>query len=239
MYSDEMTFLLSSLLVIGAAAIIHAMMQLGVSVLTLMSGHSLGARKAHSRLLRLNIGYIIGTGAMTFSIISAGMVISDSLLQATPPQALFAGLAILSILSSLSVLRFYYRRSPGTLLWIPRGLAEYLTKRAKTTKSSFEAVALGAMTAVMELPFTVAPIAIISVLMIFTSPSTRLAVILGYCLVTVLPLVIITGMIGAGHKLSTIQRWREDNKKFLQYASSFGLLAASLYIVLFFVRESV
>lgn len=41
--------------------------QLSVSVLTLLSGHALGRKTAHARLLRLTGGFIIGAGVMKAS----------------------------------------------------------------------------------------------------------------------------------------------------------------------------
>jgi hypothetical protein len=220
----------------GVVGIVHAMMQLGVSVLTLLSGHSLGSKRAHSRLLRLNFGYIIGAFVVAALMVASLSFLIQSYFWLIPLKTMFIGLSVLAIISSLSIIRFYYRKSPGTLLWIPRGLAEYLTNRAKRTRNSFEAGALGAMTVVMELPFTFALFLIVSVFMIFISPDLRLWITLGYAFITVLPLLVITSLVGGGHRLSTIQRWREDNKYFLQYASSFGLLAITLFIILYYVK---
>lgn len=227
---------LTALLVMGAAGIIHAMMQLGVSVLTLLSGHSLGKKSAHARLLRLNFSYITGAALASALVLSGGALLANSIFFALRFDFLLIGTVILSLISALSILRFYYRKSPGTLLWIPRSLAEYLSDRAKKTKNSFEAGALGAMTVVMELPFTFPLFAIVSIFFLFLMPDHRLLAIIGYATLTVLPLLVITVMIGAGHRLSTIQRWREQNKHFLQYASSFGLISLALFIYFYFVK---
>lgn len=228
--------MLTVLLLIGVVGLVHAMMQLGVSVLTLLSGHSLGSKRAHTRLLRLNFGYIIGAFITAALLVASLSFVAQSYFWLVPLKTQFIAVSILSIICSLSIIRFYYRKSPGTLLWIPRGLAEYLTNRAKRTRNSFEAGALGAMTVLMELPFTLALFLIVSVFMIFVAPDVRTWVTLGYAFVTVLPLLIITSLIGAGHRLSTIQRWRENNKYFLQYASSFGLLAITLFIILYYIK---
>ena len=60
----------TSLLIIGFAALIHATFQLSVSVLTMLSGHAIGAKRSHSKLMR-----------MTFSFIAGGKIISSEMLQ--------------------------------------------------------------------------------------------------------------------------------------------------------------
>lgn len=228
--------MISVLLLIGAVGIVHAMMQLGVSVLTLLSGHSLGSKRAHGRLLRLNFSYITGAFVAAILILAGLFLLVESFLWViVRPETLIA-VSVLAIICSLSILRFYYRKSSGTLLWIPRSLAEYLTSRAKKTKNSFEAGALGAMTVVMELPFTIALFAIVAIFIIYIPYELRVWTVIGYGLVTVLPLLTITALIGGGHRLSAIQRWREDNKYFLQYSSSFGLIAIAVYIILYYVK---
>lgn len=224
------------LILLGAAGLVHAMMQLGVSVLTLLSGHSLGTKRSHDRLLDLNLGYIGGSFVTSLLLVAISIFFMNAVYFYVSFKVLMIAITILSIVSSLTIIRFYYRRSPGTLLWIPRGLADYLTERAKKTRNPFEAMALGGMTVAMELPFTIALYAIFGFFSFFISPDIRLWAALAYCFITVLPLTVITIMIGGGHRLSTIQRWRETNKRFMQYASSFGLLAIALFITLYFIK---
>ena len=58
-----------SFAIILLAALTHASFQLSVSVLTLLSGHALGRKTAHMRLLRLTGGFILGAGVMTVLLI--------------------------------------------------------------------------------------------------------------------------------------------------------------------------
>jgi hypothetical protein len=43
-------------------------------------------------------------------------------------------------------------------------------------------------------------------------------------------LLIVNGLIGSGHKISSIQKWRENNKRFLQFAAGSGLLILGCYL---------
>ena len=64
--------LVPSIVLVAYLAILHASFQLGTSVLTLMSGHSLMHKTAKRRLLTLNVAYIFGVFSMT-TIMLAGM----------------------------------------------------------------------------------------------------------------------------------------------------------------------
>ena len=64
----------TSLAIVGFAALIHASFQLSVSVLTLLSGHAIGAKKSHARLVRLTTSYTTGAGVMTLLIVTGSIV---------------------------------------------------------------------------------------------------------------------------------------------------------------------
>lgn len=220
-----------ALLLATAVAMIHAMFQLGVSVLTLLSGHSLGARSAHLRLLRLNTAYILGAFVAVF-LLAVGITSLVQLIDSTDISLWLVAVGVCLIVGVI-ISFAYYRRGKGTILWIPRSMAEYLTRRAKRTKLSVEASALGAMTVIAELPFAIAPLLIVALLLQDQTESVQFAWSAAYAAAVVMPLVIITILIGSGHKLSIIQRWREDNKAFLQYSSGLGLLLIAIYIGVF------
>ena len=139
--------------------------------------------------------------------------------------------------SAIAVALLYYRfGSKGTSLWIPRSFAVYLEKRAEKTQSNVEAAALGGVTVVAELPFSISVIASVAFLLLSVNmPVDSILILSLYSLAACAPLVIVTALIGGGKKLSDIQRWREANKYFLQFIASIGLLAAICYIVVYFI----
>lgn len=225
---------ITSLLLGLAVAIIHATFQLGISVLTLLSGHSLGAKKAHSRLLRLNISYILGTFTVIFFVLLSFVVLNVSTVD---PLLLWSISGIVASLTGFFVLLAYYRKGKGTLLWIPRSIAEYLSRRAKKTRNSVESFALGMMTTIAELPFAFASLFIASLEINSLPEVWHVSSIIIYGFIVSLPLIVITVMLGSGHRLSTLQRWRESNKIFLQYSAGIGLIVTSLYITVFYVMR--
>lgn len=220
----------SSFAIILLAALTHASFQLSISVLTLLSGHALGRKTAHLRLLRLSGGFMLGAGVMTILMVSFVAYLLQMLLPATTPAIIWAAYSGGVIGVGVSVWLFYWRREPGTTLWIPRSFARHLADRAKATKNSAETFGLGLTSIIGELLFTFAPIAISALVLIRLSPEEQLLGILLYAGVSLLPLLVVGLLIGGGHKLSDIQRWREANKRFLQFVAGGGLIILGVFV---------
>ncbi len=217
------------LFIIAFAGLLHASFQLGVSLLTLLSGHSLGKGRSFHRLMQLNLAYLAGAAAITLLLFGLlGYV--GSLLITKNALALWYVLSLLNVMIGLSVMIFYYRHQKGTGLWIPRPLAIYLTERTKKTKKGAEAFTLGAGGVLAEIPFLVGPVSIAVLYSLTTPAEWQLSTIITYALVSLFPLLTIVGMVGAGHKISTIQRWREENKLFLQYCAGSGLIILGAFV---------
>lgn len=220
----------SSLAIVALAGLIHASFQLSVSVMTLMSGHAIGKRTAHAKLLRLITGFTVGAGVMTMLLIAFFSYVIGSIFGNEAPLVLWAACCGILVGVGISVWRFYYRPGKGTSLWIPRGMAKYLHDRSKATKQSAEAFGLGLGSVAAEFLFIIAPVIISALVLIHLSPVDQLFGVLIYTGISLLPLLVVGGLIGGGHKLSHIQRWRENNKHFLQFAAGSGLLILGAYV---------
>ena len=236
MFSVTLDASTASTLLIAFLAVLHASFQLGTSVLTLLSGHSLLHRTAVRRVLVLNTSYIVGVFAMTALLLAAATAAFVLWLPLNAISPVWTGLTVLSVAVGLVVATSYYRAGAGTRLWIPRSFAEYLTSRAERTKNPIEAAALGITSVVAELPFARVILAMSSLAMAAQLPIDTYSAIIGiYSFVATLPLIVITLLIAGGHRLSAVQRWREASKQFLQYAAGAGLFAAALYVLMYFV----
>lgn len=221
--------MLATFAVIAFAALIHASFQLSVSMLTLLSGHAIGKKTAHSRLMRLLGGFVSGAGIMTLLLAATIVLVFEPGYVSITPLT-WSVISGLLIGIGIAVWIFYYRREAGTTLWVPRGFARLLSDRTKATKSSAEAFSLGLTSVFSELLFIIAPLAI-GGLAITTLPAIwRPVGILTYVLISLLSLLIVMALVGGGHKLSSLQAWREANKRFLQFAAGSGLLALGLYV---------
>jgi len=129
----------------------------------------------------------------------------------------------------------YYRRKTGTQLWIPRVMADFLNKRVKSTKDSSEAFSLGVTSVIAELIFLAAPLFVSGLIISQLDPGWQLAGIALYTLLSVSSLALVWAIIGGGHSLSRIQKWRESNKYFLQFAAGTGLIILAAFTYANFV----
>lgn len=220
----------SPILVIAFAGLLHASFQLGVALLTLLSGHSLGINRSFHKLMRLNVAYLFGATVVTV-LIFAALAYFSLLNIGQNIQLAWLVTAITNMVTGVSVMIFYYRRSKGTGLWIPDVMADYLSKRVKKTNHTAEAFTLGAGSVLAETPFLIGPFAV-AVLYTLTLDGSQLQLLslLTYSLIALAPLITIVALVGGGHKISRIQKWREENKLFLQYCAGCGLVILGAFV---------
>lgn len=219
-----------SLVIIAIAALIHASFQLSVSMLTLLSSHAIGAKRSHARLLGLTGAFTAGVLIMTVLILSTMALFIQASMAAAPSPVVWVMACGLLFGLGIAVWIFYYRREQGTALWVPRQMARYLSDRTKATKQTGEAFGLGISSVLAELLFIFAPLLVAALLLVQIEPTWQLAGIALYASLSLLPLLVVHGMVGSGHKISRIQRWREENKTFLQFVAGGGLMVLGFYL---------
>ncbi|MAU34172.1 hypothetical protein CMN23_03545 [Candidatus Saccharibacteria bacterium] len=215
---------LTSLAIVTLAALVHASFQLSVSVLTLLSGHALGAKKSQTRVLSLTSSFVFGAGVMTVLLLSLISYVFFHLFGSNTPLIIWAIVCGLLVGVGLSVWVFYYRRGKGTSLWIPRSLARHLSDRSKATKDPAEAFSLGLTSVIAEILFIIAPLSVAALVLVQLSPVWQFAGIVLYTLVSLITLLSVWVYISSGHKISDMQKWREQNKYFLQFAAGLALV---------------
>lgn len=222
--------ILSSLLVVALAALVHASFQLSVSVLTLLSGHAIGAKRSHAAVLRMTTSFVAGAGIMTILLLGFVSLVLLHVFGADAPQYMWAIACGLLVGIGVAVWAFYYRREKGTSLWVPRVIAEYLQDRTKATKHSGEAFGLGLSSVFGELLFIIAPLLISALALLHLPAMWQLIGIAIYAVISLLSLGIVWVMVGSGHTLARIQKWRETNKHFLQFAAGSGLIILGFFV---------
>lgn len=220
----------SSLAVIALAALIHASFQLSVSALTLLSGHALGAQKARTRIWRMTTSFVLGAGVITLLLLSFIALLFNSLYGNDTPSSVWAIACGILVGVGIAIWLFYYRHQSGTSLWIPRSMAHYLSDRTKATKDSAESFGLGLSSVFGEILFIGAPLIISGLVLVQLTPGLQLVGLLLYTVISMLGLLIVWALVGSGHSLSLIQKWRETNKNFLQFAGGGGLIILSFFV---------
>ena len=212
------------------AALIHASFQLSVSVLTLLSGHALGAKTRHKRVISLMSGYMLGAVTMTALLVCSFAYISGLLFSAEVPVLAWSVVCGLMGGIAVAVWTFYYRSKTGTALWIPRPIATMLHNRIRATKFVTESFSLGLTSVLAELLFTL-PLLLASAFALIQLPAPlQLTGVILYVLISVVPQLYVTALVGGGHSLGAIQKWREDNKRFVQF-----IAGSALFILGFFI----
>lgn len=215
------------LLVVGAL-FVHVSYQLGVSVLTHFSSHSISRKTSEERLLVLGLGYSVGV-IITTALILTSLASLAQLLNANSRSLAAIAVGVAPFIGLATIL-WYYREGNGTRLWLPRPVANYLLERSKKTHSMFEATLLGAATVVGELPFLIGPLLFITYILAATPSSGWFGWALLYSAIAALPLLVITMYFTSGHSVARVQRWREVNKSFLQWTSGIALILLTLYL---------
>jgi len=222
---------LTAFIIIAFSALIHASFQLSISMLTLLSSHTIGRKRSARRLFTLTSSFSFGVVLMTILLLSLFAQIintfivssGESLLVWTIGCGLLTGVGV-------AVWVFYYRKQLGISLWIPRGFARFLSTRTKRTHQSSEAFTLGLGSVVAELLFIIAPLTIAAIALTYLSIGNQLLGIGLYGFISLTPLLFITLSINGGTSISRIQKWREANKGFLQFAAGSGLVVLGFYI---------
>jgi hypothetical protein len=213
---------------ITVAALIQASFGLAVSMLTLLSGHLLSAPESARRLHHLSAAYIGGS----LVAVASGLITLVYLFSHWPLahyEEFWSILSGVGVGVGLAVMLFYYRfHKSGTRLWLPRRAAEYLYARTKATRRTFEAFILGIAAIVAELIFIAAPLLIAANLMSEIAGWRQITAIGVYLIVAILPLLILFISNLGRRKISSFQKWRENNKRFLQ------IMAGGLLIILGF-----
>ena len=167
---------------------------------------------------------------MTVLLLSFTSLLILNLYGTNTPQIIWAAVCGLLVGVAVSVWLFYYRREKGTMLWIPRGVAKYLSERTKAVKIGAEAFGLGLSSVTGEILFIVAPITVSALVLVQLPSMWQLVGIAIYTVISMLSLIIVWVAISSGHSLSRIQKWRETNKYFLQFAAGAGLIVLGFFV---------
>ena len=219
--------------IIVLAAVIHATLQLGLGSLLLLYHASLG-KHIKKQTKNLTGSFISGVGLITFfGLCAACYVIANGTGGGSmDPTGLMVMTVILMVLA-LAMWIFYYRRGDSTELWVPGVVAEFIDGRAKKTNNNTEAFSLGVLSALLELPMSLALFVLAADSVLEIPVLWQLLMILLYTLISIAPLVILKLSIRSGKTVTDIQKWRVKNKNFLRIMSGVGYLVLAGFVFAF------
>ena len=199
-------------------------------MLTVLSSHVIGSKSSQAKISRLTSSFLLGTIVMTVLVLSFVSYLFQRWFQSGVPVSAWVFSCGLLFGIGIAVWAFYYRHQKGTTIWLPRNVARYLSERSRSTKSSAEAFGLGLNSVIAELVFLSGAIIVSSLVMIGLSAELQVIAIIIYVVVSTSSLILVWALVGSGHSISSIQKWREQNKHFLQFAAGSGFIILAFYV---------
>lgn len=202
---------LPTLSLVLVTAAVDAINPCAIGVLILMVSVIMSGKKSTKRLLLLGGAYIFAI-FMTYLLAGLGLIYFLANIPILVAEYLSLGVGMLVILAGILEIKDFFWYGRGWSLQIPAKFSKKI-KAYSTSKTTFAGVMfLGAFVAAVELPCTGAPyLAIITVLSLNFDFYAFLLLIL-YNLIFVAPLIFILLLVAGGAKLSSVHKWKEENK---------------------------
>ena len=223
--------------VILLAGLIHASFQLSISSLTILSSGHLKLLNPRRKLRALTRYFVLGVITTTLLLITSFTYLFWINYENNPDPMVTAIITGLGVGLGVSIWAFYYQRSKGTVLWLPRDMASFISNRSKKTDSLSEAFGLGMVSVIAELLFIFGPLSLASIAITKLNPNYQVLAIILYTLSATSSLILVAILVNKNGKLAKIQKWREENKNFLQFIAGTGLIILSLFIYVFEVLK--
>lgn len=214
------------------AAVIHATLQLSLGALLLLYHASLG-KHVRKKTKNLVDSYIAGIGTLVFLALGAVAFVLDRYFE--KPLYVEELVIVVGMLVALAIAMwmFYYRRGKSTELWLPRSVARFIDKRAKTTNNNTEAFSLGVLTSLAETPWTIVLFVVAANSLLSLPPLYQILALAFYTVISVVPLVVFRAMIRRGQTVVDIQRWRVKHKNFFRVLTGIGFATLAFFLFTF------
>lgn len=232
-YTRSMSDLLriATIVLVG---VVQASLQLSLGGLILLYHASMGHhRRRKTRFLARN--YIIGAAMISFLTVCAlGFLISTVFNGALRTEYLLICVGIF-LASALIMWFFYYRKGRNTELWLPRSFTRFIHRRAKNTNNNIEAFSLGILSSFAEMPLSLALYFVVANCILNLSAQYQIAAVIGYTIMSVIPLLVLKLHVKSGKNVIEVQKWRVRNKAFARIISGSGFLVLAAFIAVYWV----
>jgi hypothetical protein len=216
------------------AGITQASLQLGLGGLILLYHNSLG--KHHRRKTRyLAKHYIIGSCAITFLMVcTLCYLIGNFFNGALTAEWLTICAGIFAACGAVMCV-LYYRKGKSTELWLPKGFTRFIQKKARQTNDNVEAFSLGLLSSFAEMPFSIAIYFVAANAILHLSGHLQLVGVIGYAVLTAVPLIALKLRIKTGRNAVEAQKWRVKNKTFSKVFSGSAFMLLAMFILAYWV----
>jgi len=185
------------------------------------------------KLLGVGIIYIVAV-FITYLLAGLGLIWFQGTL-ITLGLSLYLGIVVGLILLIFGILEikdfFWYGR--GYSLAIPTRFTGTIKKRAEKV-SWLGAIVLGIFVSMVELPCTGGPYLLITSLLAVGFNITAFYYLVLYNLIFVLPLIVIVVLAAFGVQHSSMNMWKESNKKWMRLIAGLLLVFFGLFIIAYY-----
>ena len=228
---------MTSLGIVILAMLIMASLQLVPGVFALFYHYALGKHSKKQASI-LSLYFILGAEVIAACLFVACyyltyvLYLDTSHPESNPLTWILAGIFVALAFASFF---YYFRRSPGTRLFISAKFSQALDRNAKSVETRSDAFLLGALSGTCELVFTL-PLYFLTALEIMKMNaefySSHLLTIL-YIVIPTLPLFFIRWRYQSGHNLADIQRSRVRDKLFTRIILTISYLTIAILLICF------
>lgn len=242
-YNLSMT-IFTPLGIVILSMLILAFLQLEPGIFALFSHYATG-KFSHKKRAMLTTFFMLGIETVSACLfLCALLFVNLFFMYAFRPETSFLSWIIVGVLFALAVISLfcYYRPGrTGSELFIPRKCAETLESYAAKIGTRSDAFTLGALSSVLELPFSL-PIFLISAIAIIELSAALPSLIflaLIFILVPILPLALIRVRFCAGYNLADVIRSRARNKSAIRLVLAFSYLTLAILFMMEFVNGTI
>ena len=221
------------------AMLIMGSLQLVPGVFALLYHYASG-KYSTKKASTFGLFFIIGAEIISAFLFITSIYISNALFinDLDPHNNILTWISI-GILIALSITSFFFyfrhSHSKDTELFVPRRIADNLNLRASRVKSPSDAFALGVVSNIPEMIFTL-PLYIITATEIIYMHTEYIAddfLTIVYILISAIPLLIVYYSFRTKHNLATIMRSRIHNKTFHRLCLSLSYATIAVLMICF------
>jgi len=216
--------------VLGSAAI-DSINPCAIGVLILMISVILSGKNSTKRLLTLGFAYIFGI-FITYLIAGLGLVYFFANIPILIAEYLSIAVGALVITAGALEIKDFFWYGKGFSLQIPPKFAKMIQEFSTSKKTVGGVMFLGGFVAAVELPCTGAPYLAIITILSLNWNLTAFMLMVAYNFIFVLPLIIILLMVAGGAKVSSVKKWKEDNKGSMRLFIGLTLVALGWLLIL-------
>ena len=231
---------ITSLEILLLSMLILGFLQLQPGIFALFLHYASGKFSYQKRSL-LATFYILGTetaaaGLFIGSLLFANLFFYFVSSTANPEITIYVfwAFAAIMLLLAISMLVWYFRPGRGTKLFIPRRTAKTLESYARSADTRGDAFVLGALTSVLEIPFTLPLYLISAIALVYLTASFTPDLIFGLFIfiAPILPLIAIRLRYRLGANLATVLRARFRDKNLVRILLTLAYTTLAVIIVL-------